>query len=77
MKITNIKNGEQCMSRGPYQTNDMVIIWEKREPYMAHIWKFTGYIKSKYGFYNKHVLSTYSKYGVYMDTQLKTSIMWE
>ena len=44
---------------------------------MAHIWKVTGYIKSKYGFYNKHVLSTYSKYGVYMDTKSKTSIMRE
>ena len=41
---------------------------------MAHIWKVTRCIKSKYGFYNKHVLSTYSKYGVYMDTKLKIDI---
>lgn len=45
----------------------MVIIWGNEVPYMAHIWKITGYIKPKYGFYNKHIFPSIFKYGVYMD----------
>lgn len=37
----------------PYQTQNMVKIWKKQVPDMAHIWKIAGGIQSKYGFNNK------------------------
>lgn len=46
-------------------------------PYMDHIWKVTGCIKTKYGFYNRPELIANLSMVLKWNINFKISIMWE
>ena len=46
-------------------------------PYMDHIWKVTGFTKTKYGFYSRLDLLATLSMVLMWNMNFKISIMWE